>query len=278
MRVAVVIGVGTATIASAIGAGGLGDYIFRGLAMVDPTVILAGARAGGAAGARLPTARWRWPAASPIRADGRAAAVRAGRARLLVVAGAAVWASGLGSRARRRRRLEELHRAGGARRAIAQAIERHGLNVERRLNLGGTAIAHQALVSGDIDVYVEYTGTALTAIFNQPPSTDSDARRSRSVRERYAAPASRCCRGLASTTRLRFWCGGRRRASGWPDDDRRSRRALRRRGRAGFGYEFLERPDGFPAWRRLRPAVSRRAARHGPQPDLSRAWPRARST
>lgn len=43
LRVAVVIGVGTATIASAIGAGGLGDYIFRGLAMVDATVILAGA-------------------------------------------------------------------------------------------------------------------------------------------------------------------------------------------------------------------------------------------
>ena len=43
LRVAVVIGVGTATIASAIGAGGLGDYIFRGLAMVDSTVILVGA-------------------------------------------------------------------------------------------------------------------------------------------------------------------------------------------------------------------------------------------
>ena len=43
VRVATVVGVGTATIASAIGAGGLGDYIFRGLAMVDPVVILAGA-------------------------------------------------------------------------------------------------------------------------------------------------------------------------------------------------------------------------------------------
>jgi osmoprotectant transport system permease protein len=43
VRVATVIGVGTATIASAIGAGGLGDYIFRGLAMVDPVVIMAGA-------------------------------------------------------------------------------------------------------------------------------------------------------------------------------------------------------------------------------------------
>ena len=43
IRVASVIGVGTATIAAAVGAGGLGEYIFRGLSMVDPTVILAGA-------------------------------------------------------------------------------------------------------------------------------------------------------------------------------------------------------------------------------------------
>ncbi len=43
IRVSAVVGVGTATIAAAIGAGGLGEYIFRGLAMVDATVILAGA-------------------------------------------------------------------------------------------------------------------------------------------------------------------------------------------------------------------------------------------
>jgi len=43
LRVAIVIGVGTATIAAAIGAGGLGEYIFRGLSMVDTTTILAGA-------------------------------------------------------------------------------------------------------------------------------------------------------------------------------------------------------------------------------------------
>ncbi len=43
IRVAAVIGVGTATIAAAVGAGGLGEYIFRGLSMVDATVILAGA-------------------------------------------------------------------------------------------------------------------------------------------------------------------------------------------------------------------------------------------
>jgi osmoprotectant transport system permease protein len=43
VRTAVVISVGLATIAAAIGAGGLGEFIFRGLAMVDNRVILAGA-------------------------------------------------------------------------------------------------------------------------------------------------------------------------------------------------------------------------------------------
>ena len=70
---------------------------------------------------------------------------------------------------------------------LAQTIERQtGLAVERRLNLGGTAIAHEALLSEGIDLYVEYTGTALTAIFNEPPSTDSSAVFAR-VRDRYAA-------------------------------------------------------------------------------------------
>ena len=57
IRVAAVIGVGTATIAAAIGAGGLGEYIFRGLSMVEPTVILAGAVPGGTPRADRSTAR-----------------------------------------------------------------------------------------------------------------------------------------------------------------------------------------------------------------------------
>ena len=78
IRVAAVIGVGTATIAAAVGAGGLGEYIFRGLSMVDPTVILAGAvpaailaltvdgtlllaRARAAAWADARASRWRSP-------------------------------------------------------------------------------------------------------------------------------------------------------------------------------------------------------------------------
>jgi glycine betaine/choline ABC-type transport system substrate-binding protein len=51
---------------------------------------------------------------------------------------------------------------------VAQLLEARGVPVDRRLNLGGTFICHQALVSGDLDIYVEYTGTALTAILKEP--------------------------------------------------------------------------------------------------------------
>jgi glycine betaine/choline ABC-type transport system substrate-binding protein len=53
---------------------------------------------------------------------------------------------------------------------LAQQIERRlGVPVEREFNLGGTLLAHQALVDGSIDLYPEYTGTALMAILKRPP-------------------------------------------------------------------------------------------------------------
>src|SRR3982751_7072853 len=56
---------------------------------------------------------------------------------------------------------------------IAQQIEnKTHLQVERRFYLGGTYIAHQSILAGRIDVYPEYTGTALTAILKQPPMSD----------------------------------------------------------------------------------------------------------
>src|SRR5271167_3970229 len=56
---------------------------------------------------------------------------------------------------------------------FAQQIEAHSaLRVERRVNLGGTLICHQALVAGKIDLYPEYTGTALTAVLNDPVQKD----------------------------------------------------------------------------------------------------------
>ena len=59
---------------------------------------------------------------------------------------------------------------------IAQHLEhRLGRVVARKLNLGGTMLAHQALVRGEIDLYPEYTGTALTAILKLPPAHDPAA-------------------------------------------------------------------------------------------------------
>jgi osmoprotectant transport system substrate-binding protein len=56
---------------------------------------------------------------------------------------------------------------------VAQHVSlRLSQRVDRKLNLGGTLLAHQALVKGDLDLYPEYTGTALTAILKLPLSSD----------------------------------------------------------------------------------------------------------
>src|SRR5688500_6024745 len=189
IRVAAVVGVGSATIAAAIGAGGLGEYIYRGLSMVDTTVILAGAVPAAALALivdgglwlierqirtrRAAVGRWAWPAAGLAGVALIAAlgyAVVAGRSGGAVVVGSKNFAEQL--------ILGEI---------VAQVIERDaGVRVERRLNLGGTLICEQALRSGDIDVYVEYTGTALTAVFHQPLGGDR-AQVTARVRASYAA-------------------------------------------------------------------------------------------
>lgn len=56
----------------------------------------------------------------------------------------------------------------------AQLLEAHDFEVERSLNLGGTNIAHEALTNGDIDLYPEYTGTALLAILEMETMSDPD--------------------------------------------------------------------------------------------------------
>lgn len=244
LRVAVVIGVGTATIASAIGAGGLGDYIFRGLAMVDPTVILAGA---------LPAAGLALIADALLAAAGRVAdprrrskgGVAIVAALSLVVVAGAWFTTGSASRAEVVVGSKNFTEQVVLGELVAQTIERAtSLKVERRLNLGGTAIAHEALLSAGIDVYVEYTGTSLTAIFKEPPANDSDQVFA-SVRERYAAL------GLTLLPKLGF----NNTFAILVRKDAAQREQLSRvsdlarvapRWTAGFGYEFLERPDGFP--------------------------------
>ncbi len=57
---------------------------------------------------------------------------------------------------------------------IALMMENHGYKVDRKIGLGGTVICHEALVRGDINVYMEYTGTGLTAILKRPVVNDPE--------------------------------------------------------------------------------------------------------
>ncbi len=57
---------------------------------------------------------------------------------------------------------------------IALLMENSGFKVDRKIGLGGTVICHEAIVRGDINVYVEYTGTGLTAILKKPVVKDPD--------------------------------------------------------------------------------------------------------
>jgi len=129
---------------------------------------------------------------------------------------------------------------------VAQQIERRtGLPVERRLHLGGTFVCHQAITSGAIDIYVEYTGTAFTAILKRPPIADAD-----SVYRFVAAEYGRRFQlhwtqpfGFNNTFAILV----RRRAAtqlGLRTISDLARVAPSMK--AGFGYEFLERADGFP--------------------------------
>jgi glycine betaine/choline ABC-type transport system substrate-binding protein len=59
---------------------------------------------------------------------------------------------------------------------VAHLLEGNGYQVKRELNLGGSVVVHEALVAGEVDVYVEYTGTGLLAILGMElPSTDNTA-------------------------------------------------------------------------------------------------------
>jgi len=245
IRVAAVVAVGSATIAAAIGAGGLGQYIYRGLSMVDSTVILAGAIPA-AILAILVDASLLWLERRMSRSRSRASLQRASIAAMVLsvvaLAGSAVLAarSGGAITVGSKNFTEQLILG----EIIAQTIEREtGLTVRRRLNLGGTLICDRALLTGDIDVYAEYTGTALTAIFHEPPSTDRHAV-TQTVRDRYAETGRTLLSGLGYDNTFAILVrGADARAFGLRTIDDAARVAPR--WRAGFGYEFLDRPDGY---------------------------------
>jgi len=128
---------------------------------------------------------------------------------------------------------------------IAQQIENQThLPVERRFYLAGTYIAHQSLLAGRIDIYPEYTGTALTAILKEPPDSDRKAvfdRVKSEYQQRFHLTLGPPI-GFNDTFAVQIR----------GEDARRlhlqtiSQAAQHTPGwRAGFGYEFMERSDGY---------------------------------
>lgn len=128
---------------------------------------------------------------------------------------------------------------------LAQHIEaRTGLKVDRRFYLAGSYICQQALVAGRIDGYVEYTGTALSAILKQPVDKDRVrvlATVQRLYRQRYAVDVGNSL-GFENTFAMIVRS----------DDAERLHVATLSQATAaaprwtlGVGYEFEERPDGL---------------------------------
>jgi glycine betaine/choline ABC-type transport system substrate-binding protein len=128
---------------------------------------------------------------------------------------------------------------------LAEHIEaRTGIPVERKTNLGGTLLVQKAMLAGDLDLYVEYTGTALTAVLNEAPNGDSNSVYGR-VKKEYAERF-----GFEVTEPLGFENTFAMVIRG--EDAKKYNlqklsdiTGLAPKWRAGVGYEFLERPDGL---------------------------------
>lgn len=127
---------------------------------------------------------------------------------------------------------------------VAQQLERHQIPVRRKLNLGGTVVCHRALVAGDVDAYVEYTGTAHSAILGLTPERDPG------VVYRTVDSIYRSRWDLQWTEPLGFDNTFAMLVRG-ETAERHGLETLSdavpyaREWRPGFGYEFMERADGF---------------------------------
>jgi osmoprotectant transport system permease protein len=254
LRVATVICVGVATIAAAIGGGGLGVFIFRGIATVNNDLILAGA---------IPAALIALMADFFLGWLEKMLTQRKTRKKIftrlpiwgLAVLSLVAIALGLIFSQASQINLEQNTIIIGSKNfteqvilseILAQQIEaKTDLSVDRRFNLGGTFICHNAVKAGEIDGYVEYTGTALTTIIKQKPISDPQIVYER-VKASYEQEFNLTVMpslGFENTFALVIRS---------EDAEKLNIKTLSEAAkytpqwRAGFGYEFLTREDGYP--------------------------------
>ena len=261
VRVALVIAIGVTTIAAAVGAGGLGVFIFRGIRQFDNNLLLAGA---------VPAALLALTADFGLGlveryfsvTRRRKAVATSGRKKLTLgvvtaIVAAVITGVYVGSRDSRSdsSRSQNERVVVGSKdftesailgEIVAQMLEARGVVVERKFELGGN-LPHDALRAGEIDIYPEYTGTSYTAILKHAPITDPRAVYEQ-VKEEYAEKFKVVVSeplGFDNTFAILVRGSESRRlklkaisdvapyARGW---------------RAGFGQDFMSRADGYPGF------------------------------
>jgi osmoprotectant transport system substrate-binding protein len=131
---------------------------------------------------------------------------------------------------------------------LAQHIEsRTGIHVDRKANLGGTLLCQKALQAGELDLYVEYSGTALTAVLGEQPSSDSAdvyQRVKQGYSQRFNIEVTEPL-GYENTFAMVIRGEDSQKLNLYKISDIA---AIAPHWRVGVGYEFLERPDGFSGW------------------------------
>jgi glycine betaine/choline ABC-type transport system substrate-binding protein len=126
---------------------------------------------------------------------------------------------------------------------IAQVVERAGMRADRRLDLGGSFVCDAAIRAGEIDVYVEYTGTALGAIVKKPARAGATASEVLAVvREEYSGDGLVWIEPLGFDNSFALVVRG---DTGVTTISQAVPHAAT--WRAAFGYEFEQRADGYPA-------------------------------
>jgi osmoprotectant transport system permease protein len=249
IRVATVIAVGVTTIAAAVGAGGLGVYIFRGLRQYDNNLLLAGALSAALlaliADFSLGLIEKRFTSTGKRKSLKR---VVVATVLILVAGGAVLWGSGKRDHADNKVTIgsKDFTESALLAEIVAQMLEARGVAVERRFELGGN-LPHEALVSGTLDLYPEYTGTSYTAILHHAPV--SDPRRvydetKKEYLEKFNIGVSAPL-GFENTFAILVRGDEARRLNLKTISDAAPHA---KNWRAGFGQDFMSRADGYPGF------------------------------
>jgi osmoprotectant transport system permease protein len=255
IRVATVISVGVTTIAAAVGAGGLGVYIFRGLRQYDNNLLLAGALSAALLALAADFLLGLVERSFSFNAKRRTSAVPVkkilalGAGILFVVLLAfAYWPGGKESATATQPRIavgsKDFTESALLAEIVAQLLEARGVSVERRFELGGN-LPHEAMVSGTLDLYPEYTGTSFTAILHHAPIADPRAVYDQ-VKQEYATKFNVEVSpplGFENTFAILVRGAEARRLNLKTISDAAPHAP---QWRAGFGQDFVTRADGYP--------------------------------